>query len=223
MDERTRVVIADDHPIFRAGLRQVLDSSPEIVLEGEAADGEAALVLIRSRRPEVAVLDLDMPRRDGLAVLRAVNDESLATAVVLLTMHRDEALLDEALNLGVLGYVLKDSAVTEIAGAVAMARRGELFVSPQLSVFLLGRRARRTSLEGKTPGLADLTPSERRTLAFVAAGLSSRQIADRLFVSVRTVDNHRTAAAAKLGLHGPHALLKFALAHRSELSDTNAG
>jgi len=217
MEDRARVVIADDHPIFRAGLKLVLEASPRILLEGEAMDGEAALALIRARKPDVAVLDLDMPRRDGLAILRAMNDERLETAVVLLTMHRDEALLGEALNLGALGYVLKDSAVTEIVRAIEAAQMGELFVSPQLADLLLRRRARRTTLEASAPGLADLTPSERRVLALVADGKTSREVAERLFVSVRTVENHRSAAAAKLGLHGPNALLKFALAHRSEL------
>jgi DNA-binding NarL/FixJ family response regulator len=218
MDQPLRVVIADDHPIFRGGLRQVLEAARGILLDGEADDGEAALELIRSRAPDVAVLDIDMPRRDALGVLRALREEGSASAVVVLTMHRDEALLNEALTLGALGYVLKDSAVTEIVRAVHSAASRELFVSPQLAPQLVRRRERHAALREAKPGLGELTPAERRVLGLVADGKTNREIAEKLFLSVRTVENHRAAIAGKLELSGPNALLKFARAHRAELA-----
>lgn len=211
------MVIADDHPMFRGGLRQVLEQSPAISFQGEAEDGEAALALIRAVDPDVAVLDVAMPRLDGMAVLRAMRQERLRSAVVFLTLHSDAALLDEALNLGARGYVLKDSAGAEIVRAVEAAFRGEVHVSPQLLDALSTLRARKGTMNERKPGLAELTPSERRVLALVADGKSSREIAEALFVSVRTVENHRAAAAVKLDLHGAHALARFAVAHRGEL------
>jgi len=217
VSERARVVIADDHPIFRGGLRQVLRESPSISLEGEAEDGEAALNLIRELDPDVAVLDMAMPRLDGMTILRKVRQERLRSAVVFLTLHSDAAVLEEALSLGARGYVLKDSVGSEIVHAVEAAVRGEVYVSPQLLGALSSLRARQSTLSERKPGLAELTPSERRVLALVADGKSSREIAEALFVSVRTVENHRAAMAVKLDLHGAHALARFAVAHRSEL------
>jgi DNA-binding NarL/FixJ family response regulator len=212
------VIIADDHPVFRQGLRQVIEKDQGLKVVAEAEDGEAALEQMRAHQPEVAILDVDMPKLDGFAVVRAAQAERLPTVVVFLTMHKDEDLFNEALDLGAKGYVLKDSAITDIIGSIKAVKSGQNFISPQLSTYLLNRHGRAASLHQQKPSLKDLTPTERRILRLVAENKTSKEIAQELFISVRTVDNHRTNIGNKLELHGPHALLKFALDHKSELA-----
>ena len=139
-----RVLIADDHPIFRRGLREVIDAEPSLTLVAQVDDGDAAWASIQQERPQVAVLDVDMPGRDGLAVAKAVKEARLPVAVVLLTMHRNERLFNTALDLEVDGYVLKDSAVAEIVSAIRSTAAGQRYVTPLLTEFLLNLIARRS-------------------------------------------------------------------------------
>src|SRR5262249_35820545 len=141
----------------------------------------------------------------------------LQVEAIFLTMHKDEDLFNEAMNLGVKGYVLKDSAVTDIAAAVKAVVIGQSYISPSLSSYLISRGSRASSLAKQRPGLNVLTPTERRILRLIAENNTSREIAEELFISIRTVDNHRANISAKLELQGSHALLKFALEHKSEL------
>jgi len=218
MSDPTRILIADDHPIFRQGLRQLFESEAGLAVVCEAADGRAAIREIETQHPDVAVLDVDMPEMDGFAVARSVKEKNLATELVFLTMYKDEELFNEALDLGVKAYVLKDSAVTDLIGAVRAVVAGQSFISPALSSHLINRRNRGGALERSKPGLKDLTPTERRILPLIAENKTSREIADALFISIRTVENHRANICQKLDLHGAHALLKFALEHKSELT-----
>jgi DNA-binding NarL/FixJ family response regulator len=212
-----RILIADDHPIFREGLRKVIEREPDFEVVAEATDGAAALAALRALRPEVAVLDIDLPQLDGFEVVRALRREELPTAVVFLTMHNDEEMVNEALDLGVSGYVVKDSAVTDIVGSVRAAAAGQHFFSPSIAGYLVQRRARATALAARKPGLDELTPTERRILKLIAENKTSREIAAELFISHRTVENHRANICQKLDLRGSHALLKFALEHKSQL------
>ena len=150
---KIRVVIADDHPIFSRGLCQVLLGDPSFELVAEAQDGEAALQQIEEQRPDVAVLDIDMPKKDGFDVVRAMEQRKLVSAVVFLTMHKDEELFNGAMNLGVRGYVLKESAFTEIVDSIKTVAAGRHFVSPSLSTYLLSRRSRHEALGEERPGL----------------------------------------------------------------------
>ncbi len=216
--KKIRIVIADDHPIFIRGLRQVLAADPIMEVVAEARDGDAALTSIQESKPDVAILDVDMPKKDGFEVLRAVQSQRLPPAVVFLTMHKNEALFNGAMDLGVSGYVLKDSALVEIVDSVKAAAAGHNYVSPTLSTFLLGRRRRAQALMIEQPSLKDLTRAERSVLELVARGKTSNEIAEELHVSIRTVEHHRAHISSKLNLHGTHALLRFALARKSELS-----
>lgn len=213
-----RVVIADDHPIVRSGLRREIERDPGCLVVGEAGDGVAALELIRQTRPDVAVVDLDMPELDGFGVARAISAERIDVALVFLTMHDGEDMFHGAMQLGARGYILKDTAVTELVQGIKTVAKGQPYVSAPLVQYLMQRRSRADALAHEQPGLESLTPSERRILAMVADGKSSRQIAEALFIHHRTVENHRTNICQKLGVSGPHALLKFALAHKHELS-----
>lgn len=212
-----RVIVADDHPIVRSGLRREIERDPGCAVVGEAGDGVAALALIRESKPDVAVIDLDMPQLDGFGVARAVNAERLDVVLVFLTMHDEEDMFHGAMELGASGYILKDSAVTEVVQGIKTVASGQPYVSAPLIQYLLQRRSRAEALTQQQPGLDSLTPGERRILAMVADGRSSKEIAEVLFIHYRTVENHRTNICQKLGLSGPHALLKFALAHKNEL------
>jgi DNA-binding NarL/FixJ family response regulator len=217
MADEIRIVLADDHPIVRQGLRLTIESDPSLRVVAEANDGQEALAQIRASRPAVAVLDIDMPRLDGLGVARELQKARLAVEVVFLTLHSEEDLFHEAMDLGAKGYILKDSAVTEIVSGIKAAAGGRYFVTPSLTGHLLQRRHRAQHLAEALPGLSSLTPAEHRILQMVAAYKSSKEIAAELFIHYRTVENHRTNICQKLGLSGPNALLKFALRHKDEL------
>ena len=217
MRSEIRVLIADDHPIFRKGLRQIIEAQRELTVVAEASDGGEALERLTTGDVTVAVLDVTMPVKDGFTVAREARERGLAAALVFLTMHKDEHYLNAALNLGVRGYVLKDNATIQIVECVRSVAGGDEYISPTLSSFLIRRRTRATSLAEQKPALEQVTPAERRILRLIADGLTSRQIAEQLGIGVRTVEHHRNNVAVKLGLRGSHALTKFALKHQSDL------
>ena len=218
MEREVRVLIADDHPIFRQGLRRIIETEPQLKVVFEAADGEQALRWLQGAGADVAVLDLTMPVKDGFAVARAVREQQLRVPLVLLTMHKDEHYLNAALDLGVRGYVVKDSATTEIIDCIQSVTAGQEYISPMLSSFLIRRSRSAAALAEQKPALAQLTPTERRVLKLIAEGQTSRDIAAQLNIGVRTVEHHRNNIALKLELRGSHALLKFAVQHQSELA-----
>ena len=217
MKQPLGILIADDHPIFRRGLGDVIGQDPSLRVVGEAVDGEQALQFIHELRPAVAVLDINMPRRSGLAVARALAEAGAAVKIVLLTMHEDEDLLNEALNLGVAAYVLKENAAADLLQAIHAAAAGRLFVSASLAGALLRRADQAAALKRERPGLVRLTPAERRILRLIAADRTTKEIADTLGISVRTVDTHRQNLSQKLGLSGSHSLLKFAYDNKARL------
>jgi two-component system response regulator DegU len=216
-DKQVCIVIADDHPIVRNGLVQLLHGEPYLTVVAEAEDGGKALEYIRTLLPTIAILDVDMPHKDGFAVARALVDERLAVEVIFLTMHKNEALLNSALDLGVKGYVLKDSAMADIINAIKAVIAGEEFISPALSKYLVSRSRRAATLFQQQSSLDNLTPTERKILARIAQGHTTKEIAQTLFISPRTVDHHRANITEKLQLKGYHTLLRFALQHKDEL------
>lgn len=214
-EKKITVLIADDHPIFRKGLRQIIETDVKLEIVAEAEDGEKALEKISRLLPQVAVLDVEMPKKDGLAVLKIVSEKKIPTAVVLLTMYKEDRFFNCALDAGVKGYVLKDSAISEITAAIRAAASGDNFISPTLSTLMMKRLTRAEKLP-ENP-LDSLTASERRVLKLVSETKSNQQIADELFISVRTVENHRSNICHKLDLEGKNALLAFALTHKEEI------
>lgn len=166
---------------------------------------------------EVAVLDIDMPNADGFEVVRRIRETQAEAKVIFLTMHKNERFLNAALDLGVQGYILKDSAATELIVGIKAVAAGEDYLSPALSTWLVNRIRRGAMPAEQRDGLGLLTPTERRVLRLVAACKTSREIAEALYVSARTVEHHRANICAKLGLKGVHALIRFAAEHRDQL------
>jgi DNA-binding NarL/FixJ family response regulator len=216
--EKIRVMIVDDHPLFRQGLRQAIGGDPRFEVIGEADNGQAALDRISELRPEVAVLDVNLPGLSGFDVAAALRAKKLKVSIVILTMLKDEQAFNRALNLGIHGYVLKENAADEILSCIAAVSRNEAYVSPSLTDFLLRRRSRAESLASHKPGLDDLTVAEKRILKRVAAGKTSKEIAAELFISPRTVESHRANICEKLELVGANRLLQFALENRDALN-----
>ena len=215
--DRVPVLIADDHPIFRRGLCDLIAGDARLRVVGEAADGEQAWHLIQDLRPRVAVLDIHMPKCSGIQLARLVSQQRWPVALIILTMDAEEGLLHEALNLGVKGYLLKENAATELLRAIHRVAAGDGYICPTLSGALLRRNAAREALHEQKVGLARLTPTERQILALIAEDRTSKEIAALLACSVRTVETHRLNISHKLELSGSHSLLRFAFDHKGQL------
>jgi len=210
------IVIADDHPVFRHGLRQIVAAEEGFTVLGEAGDGESALKMIKTLRPAIAILDVAMPGLDGLALARQLQNDKSAVKIILITMYREERLFKEAVIAGIRGYVLKDSAATDIISCIKAVVEGQNYTSPEFTTYLVSR-VREAEPASPPSGLEDLTVTERRVLSSIAEYKTSKQIAQELFISPRTVETHRNNICQKLGVHGSHALMKFALGHKDKL------
>jgi DNA-binding NarL/FixJ family response regulator len=209
--DEIRILIADDHPIFRAGLRQVIEAESDLSVVADANDGRAALELIQQLHPDIAILDIHMPLMSGFELAKSVRKLALPLEIVFLTMHKAEDIFNEAMDVGAKGYVLKESAVNDIVASIRAVAGGLSYISPLLSTFLLSRRDASAAAPETTAKLGLLTATERKVLGMLAQYKTSKQIAEELFIHPRTVDNHRANICNKLGLHGSHALLKFAV------------
>ena len=210
------ILIADDHALIRKGLRQVLESQSQFRIV-EAEDGEEALQYIRKHKPHMAILDVEMPKKSGFDVAQYVHRESLSTDIIFLTMFRDETVFNKAMDIGVKGYVLKENTVTEILQCISTVSAGNYYLSPSISAYLVHRNAKLFSPASDKEGLSLLTPAEKKILTLLATMRTNHDIAAQLHISIKTVHNHRNNICSKLGLHGAHALLKFAVQHASQL------
>jgi DNA-binding NarL/FixJ family response regulator len=211
------VLIADDHPIFRRGLCDIIRNDPKLQLVGEAVDGDQAWQSIQTVLPTVAVVDIHMPKKNGIQLAKLLSQKRLPVELIILTMDSDEALLNEALNLGAKGYLLKESAVTELLEAIHKVAAGYCYISPSLSGALVRRNAAREALQEERAGLAMLTPTERQILKLISEDRTSKEIAEILQCSFRTVETHRQNVSHKLQLSGSHSLLRFAFDHKGQL------
>ena len=210
MKPEVTVLIADDHPLLRRGLRDVIGENSRFKIVGEASDGQEALRLLASLKPQIAIVDIDMPRFNGLETLREIRQLPFPVKVVILTMYKEEDMFNTAMDLGAKAYVLKENAANEIVSALEKVDGGEAFVSTLMLEAGQRRSERVRELLLSKPQIESLTPAERRILKLIGEDYTSKEIADRLKLSVRTVDNHRQHICNKLQIHGTHSLLKFA-------------
>ena len=211
------IVIADDHPLFRVGLRETIESEPGFKVVGEAGDGEQALEMIREMHPAIAIMDVSMPKLDGLALARKLVAQAPSVGIILVTMYREQKLFTQALEAGVKGYVLKDSAATGIISCIKAVAAGQNYASPELTTYLVKRVRQAETAGSPRSDLEGLTTTELRILSLLAEYKTSKEIAQELFISPRTVDTHRNNICQKLNIHGSHALVKFALGHKDLL------
>ncbi len=207
------ILLADDHAVLRAGLRLLLDAQPDINVVGEAGDGREALALAGQLQPDLILLDLTMPGLSGMEALPALRQAAPAARILILTMHDDESYLRQALRQGAAGYVLKRAVDAELISAVRAVRRGEIYVHPSLTRSLLEDLLPDSPANAPGDPWAALSEREREVLTLVARGHTSAEIADRLSLSVKTVETYRARGMEKLGLRSRAALVQFALAH----------
>jgi DNA-binding NarL/FixJ family response regulator len=215
MQTDINIILADDHPFIRQGLRATIEREPRLKVLAEAGDGRTALALIQSLRPQVAILDIDMPEMDGFSVARQVRQQKLPVEIIFLSIHREEEFLNRALELDAKGYVTKDSAVTDIITGIRAVADGQHYVSPALASILVAQR--RQTAAPRREGLASLSPTERQVLKLIAEYKTSKEIAEMLGISPLTVKTHRQNICLKLDVQGNHGLMKFALEHQAEL------
>lgn len=215
--KKIKIIIADDHPVFRSGLMKIIESDKEIEIIGEADNGETALNKIIELKPDVAILDIDMPKKTGMELLKELNKRKIDVKTIFLTVYSDESIFDEAMNLRINGYVLKDSAIADIIDCIKSAAAGKYYITPSLSDFLINRRNKIKCLEENKPALSRLTKTEMIVLSLLAEGKTSKQIGVEMFISHKTVDNHKTNISEKLELKGTHSLIKFAIENKAIL------
>lgn len=216
MVDGVRILLADDHPVVRRGLKLCIEEGPGLRVIAEAGDGQLALALVKELHPDLAILDIDMPKLGGLEVAREIRRLGLDTKLLFLSFHRDEDIFRAAIAAGGQGYLLKDSAMQEIVIAIRNVIAGQLYLSSAIALQLL-QGSDKVS-EGTNDSLTrDLTVSERRILLLIADGLSSKEIGTELCIHYRTVENHRTNICRKLGIEGANALLRFAVQHKGKL------
>jgi DNA-binding NarL/FixJ family response regulator len=218
MARQIKVVIADDHPIFRHGLASVIESSGHVTVVGQAGDGKAALEIVEAEEPDIVILDLDMPVMDGVETARLMQGSGVEAKVVFLTMHKDRSVLRSMESLNVAGYVLKDSAMDEIDECITTVLAGEVYLSPVLSELNLDNTESASDSETLRK-ISGLTKSEKKILALITESKTNKEIADELFVSVRTIETHRYNICSKLDLNGAHALFKFAIKNKKKIVD----
>ena len=207
----TRVLIADDHAIVRAGLRALLKGEVGLELVGEASGGEEAIRLVESLHPDILILDMSMPDLDGIQVTRRIQTTAPEVRILILTIHEDEALLREAIRAGAAGYILKHAAEEELISAINMVQVGDIYVHPKLVRSLLAAPQKPSPANPQPDEL--LTPRELDVLNCIVQGYTNRQIAEELTLSIRTVEGYRANMMEKLGLHSRAALVRYAREH----------
>jgi DNA-binding NarL/FixJ family response regulator len=216
-DSTTKVYIVDDHPVFRHGLKQIIQSDPAFEVVGEAGDDASALADLQKLRPALVIVDVRLPQRGGLELLRALRDARPSPACIMLTMHGEESTFNAAMDAGARGYILKDDALELVLLGLRAVAAGSIYLSPEISGWLQRRQQRVSALKQKKTGLLALTATERRILQLVGENKTNKEIAHELFISHGTVETHRSNLCQKLELKGAHKLLQFAIEHRSEL------
>ena len=205
------LVIADDHAIFREGLKMVLGRNPNLKIVGEAADGRQAVHIALSRHPDLVIMDIAMPELSGIDATREILAELPETRVIILSVHARKIFIMEALKAGARGYVLKDSAGEKLLDAVTAVLKGESYLDSPVAGHIVDEFVRLPLPEHDGAGGQTITGREKQILRLVVDGLTNRQIAEKLCISPKTVENHRANIMNKLGLHDVIDMVKYAI------------
>lgn len=208
---RIKVVVADDHAIVREGVRMILAREQDIVVVGEAGDGQQALDLVASLRPHVVIMDISMPGMGGIEATQRVKANHPEVQVLALTMHEDETYVFQLLRAGAAGYVLKRAAAQDLVQAVRAAAKGEAFLYPSIARKVVEDYLKRVESGEERERYDGLTTREKEILTLIAQGLSNQQIAEKLYISIKTVQTHRAHILEKLGLHDRTELVRYAI------------
>jgi len=217
MEHKLNILIADDHPIVREGLVHTIEKKPEFKIAAQCRDGNEALKKIIEIKPDIAVLDISMPGLSGLEIIKQLDMKNLHTKFIILTMYQDEEYFNAAMSLNVKGYLLKDNALAEIVNCLKAAAEGRHYICPAISEHLINWNSKKQELRKDNPSLEKLTPAEKQILKRIADNKTSKEIAEELYISVRTVQNHRNSICQKLEIQGHNKLLQFALENRELL------
>jgi two-component system, NarL family, response regulator NreC len=209
--KKIRVLLADDHTLMRRGLRLIVEQQPDLVVVGEAEDGRQAMALAASLKPDVAVLDIGMPNLNGIEATKQITDGESGVAVVILSMHADETYILRALKAGARGYLLKDSAESDLVRAIRSVAEGKSFFSPAVSKVLLEDYVKKLQRTGSEDSYDLLTPREREILQLIAEGKSNKEVANLLHLSGYTVETHRANIMEKLKLKSVPELILYAV------------
>jgi two-component system response regulator NreC len=206
-----RIILADDHAVMRRGLRLVLEQQEGFEVVGEASDGRAAVDLAERTRPDIAVLDITMPNLNGIEAARQINAKQIGVSTIVLSMHADESFVLRALKAGARGYLLKESAESDLINAVRLVSEGKAFFSPTVSRMLVEDYVRQLQDKGVEDSYELLSSRERELLQLIAEGKSNKEIAHMLNLSLYTVETHRSNILAKLNLHTVPELILYAV------------
>ncbi len=209
--QKIRVVLADDHHLVRKGFRALLDQEPDIEVVGEAVDGREAMRLVEQLRPDVLVMDLEMPGMSGLVAVRQLKSRHSPVRVLVLTMHKETRYILQVLQAGAAGYILKDAAVSDLADGIRTAHQGEVFLSPPVSTRVVVGLVGQLAEKGAFSPLDLLTDREQEVWQLLAEGHARREIAARLYISPKTVDTHRANLMRKLGTENDATLVRLAV------------
>lgn len=218
MDLKIKVFVADDHAILRHGVIKLIESDNTFEVIGEASDGKEAFDKIKKLNPDIAILDLSMPSMDGLEVARKIRDSNPEVKLVMLTMHKEEEFLNEAIDCGVKGYILKDNTSKDLIVALKTVSSNSSYISPLLSNSILNIKQKKKKLREETTSIDSLTKAEKEILRQISLNKTSREIAEELHVSFRTVQKHRVNICEKLDLKGTNRLLQYAIEHKTSIS-----
>ncbi len=209
--KKIRILIADDHRIVREGIRMILSAQKDFEVVGEASTGREAVELARRMKPDVVLMDISMPDLNGIEATRHIREELPSVQVLGLTMHEEEHYVFQMLKAGGAGYVLKRAAAEDLVAAVRAAARGEAFLYPSVAKLVVRDYLERASRREDDASLEALTPREREILTLIAEGLTNQEIAQRLMISIKTVQTHRAHIMEKLNLHDRAELVRFAI------------
>ena len=218
MEKIKKILIVDDHPLFRKGIKSILLEDTNVKVIGEAGNSEEAMKLIEKETVDIVILDLQMPGMSGIELSKMIKSRYKSISIILLTMHKDERIFNNSLEYGLEAYILKENAVEEVLKAVHVVADGNFYLSPSMSEYMIQKSMKLKKLADENPGIKNLSEKEKEILNMISQNKTTKEIAEALFVSYKTIENHRANICKKLNITGCNALLKFIIENKTLLS-----